>query len=214
MSELPLSNPFSDRRPWQWLAVLVFLGVLIWLLGPVLTPFVISALLAWLGGPLVRKIERTGRSRTAAVLLVFTLMSLGLILVVLLLVPLIENQVSKFIDWLPRFGQWLTGTAVPWAEERFKMDLAGYVDPSQLIELFKQHWKQAGGIAASMMGEISKSGMALVNVLVNLALIPVVTFFFMRDGPEMMARARDLLPRPIEPTVVKLAHESDQMLAE
>ncbi|WP_339827945.1 AI-2E family transporter [uncultured Arenimonas sp.] len=212
MNTRPMSNPFSDRRPWQWLAVLVFLGVLIWLLGPVLTPFVISALLAWLGGPLVRKIESTGRSRTAAVLLVFTLMSLGLILGVLLLIPLIESQVSKFIDWLPRFGQWLTGTAVPWAEDRFKIDLAGYVDPSQLIELFKQHWKQAGGIAASMMGEISKSGMALVNLLVNLALIPVVTFFFMRDGPEMMARARELLPRPIEPTVVKLAHESDQML--
>ena len=212
MNTTHLPDPFSDRRRWQWLALAVVVGVLVWLLSPILTPFVISALLAWLGEPLVRKIERTGRSRTAAVLLVFTLMTLVLVLAVLLLVPLIESQVSKFIDWLPRFGQWLTGTAVPWAEGRFNLELAGYVDPSQLIELFKEHWRQAGGIAATVMGELSKSGMALVSWLVNLALIPVVTFYFMRDGSAMLARARELLPRPVEPTVTKLALESDQVL--
>lgn len=212
MNTTHLPDPFSDRRRWQWLALAVVVGVLVWLLSPILTPFVISALLAWLGEPLVRKIERTGRSRTAAVLLVFTLMTLVLVLAVLLLVPLIESQVSKFIDWLPRFGQWLTGTAVPWAEGRFNLELAGYVDPSQLIELFKEHWRQAGGIAATVMGELSKSGMALVSWLVNLALIPVVTFYFMRDGSAMLAKVRDLLPRPVEPTVTKLAQESDQVL--
>ncbi|GGA85725.1 AI-2E family transporter [Arenimonas soli] len=212
MNTTRLPDPFSDRRRWQWLALAVVVGVLVWLLSPILTPFVISALLAWLGEPLVRRIERTGRSRTAAVLLVFTLMTLVLVLAVLLLVPLIESQVSKFIDWLPRFGQWLTGTAVPWAEGRFNVELAGYIDPSQLIELFKEHWRQAGGIAATVMGELSKSGMALVSWLVNLALIPVVTFYFMRDGSAMLARVQELLPRPVEPTVTKLAHESDQVL--
>ena len=205
-------SPLGNRQLWQWLVVAGAVGVLIWLLGPILTPFVISALLAWLGEPLVRKIERTGRSRTAAVVLVFTLMTLVLVLVVLLLVPLVESQVANFIDWLPRFGQWLTGTAVPWVEGRFNLELAGYVDPSQLIQLLKDHWRQAGGVAATVMGELSKSGMAVVTWMVNLALVPVVTFFFMRDGSSMLAKARDLLPRPIEPTVTKLAHESDQVL--
>lgn len=209
---LPLPPHGERRELWQWLVVAAVVGVLVWLLGPILTPFVISALLAWLGEPLVRKIERTGRSRTTAVLLVFTLMTLSLVLVVLLLIPLIENQVTKFIEWLPRFGTWLTGTAVPWIEARFNLDLGPYVDPSQLIELLKQHWRQAGGVAATVMGELSKSGMAVVNWLVNLALIPVVTFFFMRDGWAMLDKARDLLPRPIEPTVTQLAKESDEVL--
>lgn len=202
----------GNTHVWQWLAVAAFVGVVIWLLGPILTPFVISALLAWLGEPLVRRIEGTGRSRTAAVLLVFTLMVLVLVLAVLLLVPLVENQVANFMDWLPRFGQWLTGTAVPWAEGRFNLDLAGYIDPTQLIQLLKDHWRQAGGVFTTVMGELSKSGMAVVTWMVNLALIPVVTFFFMRDGAAMLAKARDLLPRPIEPTVSKLARESDQVL--
>ncbi|PRH83424.1 AI-2E family transporter [Arenimonas caeni] len=205
-------DPFSDQRRWQWLALAAGVGVLLWLLGPILTPFVVSALLAWLGEPLVRRIEARGRSRTTAVLLVFTLMSLGLVLAVLLLIPLVENQVSKFIDWLPRFGQWLTGTAVPWAEQRFDLELAGYIDPSQLIQLLRQYWQEAGGIATTIIGEVSKSGLAILGWAANLALIPVVTFYFMRDGASMLGKASDLLPRPVEPLVTRLACESDQVL--
>jgi len=212
MTPTATPDPFSDQRRWQWLALAAGVGVLVWLLGPILTPFVVSALLAWLGEPLVRRIEGRGRTRTTAVLLVFTLMSLALVLAVLLLIPLVENQVGKFIDWLPRFGLWLTGTAVPWAEQRFDLDLAGYVDPSQLIALLREHWQQAGGIAATVVGEVSKSGLAILGWFANLALIPVVTFYFMRDGASMLGRARDLLPRPVEPLVTKLACESDQVL--
>ena len=205
-------DPFHDRRRWQWLALAVGVGLLIWLLGPVLTPFVVSALLAWLGGPLVRRLQAGGRSRNVAVMLVFSLMTLVVVLAVLLLIPLIENQVTKLIEWLPRFGAWLTGTAVPWIDTRFKLDLAGYIDPSQIIELLKTHWQEAGGVAATIFGGVSKSGLAILGWMANLALIPVVTFYFMRDGAAMLHKVRDLLPRPIEPVVMKLTQESDEVL--
>ncbi len=205
-------DPFSDRRRWQWLALAAGLGALVWLLAPILTPFVVSALLAWLGDPLVARIERRGRSRTTGVLLVFSLMTLVIVLGVLLLIPLIENQVQQFVEWLPRFGTWLTGVAVPWIEARFDVELAGYVDPSQVINLLKQHWQEAGGIAATVFGGVSKSGLAILGWVANLALIPVVTFYFLRDWRDMLARIRELLPRPVEPLVLKLAGESDAVL--
>ncbi|GAB2496164.1 AI-2E family transporter [Arenimonas alkanexedens] len=210
--QAPPNDLFHDRRRWQWLALAIGVGVLVWQLAPVLTPFVVSALLAWLGEPLVRRLELGGRSRNVAVLLVFSLMTLVIVLAVLLLIPLIENQVSKLVDWLPRFGNWVTGTAVPWVDARFKLDLAGYVDPSQIIELLKKHWQEAGGVAASIFGGVSKSGLAILGWMANLALIPVVTFYFMRDGGAMVGRVRDLLPRPIEPVVSQLSRESDQVL--
>lgn len=199
-------------RRWQWLALVLGLCALVWLLGPVLTPFVVGALLAWLGEPLVARIERGGRQRSTGVLLVFGLMSLAVILALLLLLPLIERQVAQLVDWLPRFGNWVTTVAVPWAEQRFRLELAGYINPSKLIELLKSHWQEAGGIAATVFGGVSKSGMAILGWAANLALIPVVTFYFMRDGRDMLHRVRDLLPRPIEPVVVRLARESDQVL--
>ncbi len=204
-------HPLSDRR-WQWLALAIVIGVLVWLLSPVLTPFVIGALLAWLGEPLVARIERGGRSRTTGVVLVFTLMSAVLVLAVLLLVPMIERQLTQFVDWLPRFGNWITGSAVPWLENRFKLELAAYVDPTQVIELLKTNWQQAGGVVATVFGGVSKSGLAIMGWIANLALIPVVAFYFMRDGRRMLRSIRDLLPRPIEPVASRLAAESDQML--
>ena len=210
MTTIP--DPIRDRRRWQWLALAAGIGWLVWLLGPVLTPFVVAALLAWLGEPLVNRVEAVGRSRSTAGVLVFFIMALVILLAVLLLIPLIENQIGKLVDWLPRFGAWFTDTAVPWAEQRFKVKLAGYFDPSQLIELLKRNWQEAGGIAATVFGGVSKSSLAILGWIANLALIPVVTFYFMRDGRRMLHQVRDLLPRPVEPTVVKLTHESDQVL--
>ena len=210
MNTVP-AHPLSDRR-WHWLALAIGLGVLVWMLGPVLTPFVIAALLAWLGEPLVARIQRGGRSRSTGVILVFSLMTAVVVLAVPLLVPLIERQLAQLVDWLPRFGAWITGTAVPWAEKRFKLELASYFDPTQIIELLKAHWQEAGGVAATIFGGVSKSGIAVLGWLANLVLIPVVAFYFMRDGRDMLHSVRDLLPRPIEPVVVRLAHESDQVL--
>ncbi len=62
-----IRDPFNDSRRWYWLALAAAFGVLVWLLAPILTPFVVSALLAWLGNPMVEKIEHSGRSRTTGV---------------------------------------------------------------------------------------------------------------------------------------------------
>lgn len=96
----------SDQRRWRWLALLVLAGGLIWLLSPILTPFVLSALLAWLGNPLVLRLERAGRSRNTAVIIVFILMTLILVLSLVLIIPLLEEQIRELILWLPRLAEW------------------------------------------------------------------------------------------------------------
>jgi predicted PurR-regulated permease PerM len=213
MSDAPAtSERVSTATRWQWAAALLGLGVLLYLLGPVLVPFAVSALLAWLANPMVQRLERNGRSRTTGTLIVFTLMALLLVLGLLILVPLVESQLQKLIDWLPKLALWITGTVVPWLERKLRMNLASYVDPMVIADLLRAHWQQAGGIAATIIGGLSKSGLAILGWIANLALIPVLTFYFLRDWPEFIERIRELLPRPVEPTVSGLARESDQML--
>ncbi len=202
----------SDQRRWRWLALLVLAGGLIWLLSPILTPFVLSALLAWLGNPLVMRLEKAGRSRNTAVIIVFVLMSLILALTLILLIPLLEGQIRELILWLPRLAEWTTGTVIPWLETRFNISLQQYVDPMAVVNLIKGHWKQAGGVAATVLGGISKSGLAILGWVATISLIPVVTYYFLRDWQNMLARLQSLIPRPIEPTFMKLARESDAVL--
>lgn len=54
----------NDSNRWLWLAALLLCAWLVYLLTPILTPFLIGILLAYLGDPLVDRLERWGLSRT------------------------------------------------------------------------------------------------------------------------------------------------------
>ena len=201
-----------DTRRWQWLALVVLLGFVIWLLAPILTPFVISALLGWLGDPLVDRLERAGRSRSVSVALVFIFMTLLLALALLVLLPMLWEQLQTLIDWLPRLAAWVTGIAIPWIEHRFHVNLAKYIDPGYLLAVLQSHWQEAGGIAATVLGRISASGLMVFGIIANIALVPVLTFYFLRDWDLLVERVRELLPRPSLPAAARLARESDEVL--
>jgi predicted PurR-regulated permease PerM len=202
----------TDTQKWQLLAAIAVLCGLLYWLSPVLTPFAVAALLAWLGDPLVDRLERRRLSRTAAVSVVFGAMTLGLVLVLLVLVPLLEAQISRLIDKLPQVVAWVNTVVLPWVAERTGYSL-DQLNPQQLIDALREHWRQAGGVAATVLTSVSKSGLAIVGFVGTLALIPVVAFYFLRDWDDMLSRLRALLPRPLEPTVSTFARESDEVLA-
>jgi len=202
----------TETRRWQWLAGLLVLGFLVWKLAPILTPFVISAGLGWLGDPLVDRLERSGRSRGVAVGIVFLIIILVLALGSFVLAPLLWHQVEILINSLPRVADWLTGSAVPWIEHRFHVSLAKYVDPVFLLEAIQAHWQEAGGIAATILDKLTSSGVVLFSIIANVTLVPVLTFYFLRDWDVLVKRVRELLPRPSLPTITRLALESNEVL--
>ena len=208
----PVAVAREDSRRWQWLAFTVAIGVLVWLLAPVLTPFVIALFFGYVGDPLVDRLERARMSRTFAVCLVFFVMFSLLLLALLFLVPLLSGQVGHFIDQMPAYDTWLRGTALPWIKLHTRVDLAPYIDPQQLIVMVREHWQQAGGVAESVIGGLSRSGLRLFQLLTNVCLIPVLAFYFLRDWDVLVARVDALLPRKLQPIITRLAVESDETL--
>lgn len=202
----------TETRRWQWLAALVLGGFLIWKLAPILTPFVISAGLGWLGDPLVDQLERAGRPRGVAVGIVFVFIILLLGIGSFVLVPLLWHQMEILINSLPHLIEWLTANAIPWVEHRFHVNLAKYFDPAFILETIQNHWQEAGGIAASIMDRVASSGLALFSIIANITLVPVLTFYFLRDWDVMVEKVHDLLPRPSLPIVSRLALESNEVL--
>ena len=199
-------------RRWQWLLIALIVGWLIWLLAPVLTPFVCAALLGWLGDPWVDRLERSGRSRTTAVVLVFTLMLLLLVLSLVILVPMIERQVVTVIESLPAYRDWFMQTALPWVEQRTGLELVAWLDVDRLTEWVRGHWQQAGGVAATLFGHLSRSGFAVMAWIANLMLLPILTFYFLRDWDLLVERIAALVPRDHIATVTRLALESNEVL--
>ena len=210
-SDLGSIADFLRRLQWAALAVAVFW--LVWLLAPILSPFVFAALLGWLGDPLVDRLERAGRSRNTAVILVFSAMSLVMILALLILVPLLERQIITLVESLPRYRDWFIASALPWIEAQTGLQILAWLDPTRLFTLIREHWESAGGFATTVLGYVSRSGFALLGLIANIVLLPVLTFFFLRDWDLLVARVGALIPRDHFNTVRKLTMESDAMLS-
>lgn len=210
MSGNPERGGSLDLR-WQWLILVIALGAVLYLLAPVLTPFVVAALFAYLTDPLVDRLERRGLGRGLGVSLVFLVGSIVVTAVLLVLVPFIERQIGNFLAQLPVWVDWFQNRATPWLEARFGISLE-ILDTRKMIDALQANWKEAGGIAANVLGGVSKSGMAVIGWLLNLVLIPVVAFYLLRDWDVLVERIHALVPRSIEPVVSRLAAESDVVL--
>lgn len=196
----------------QWGLLFFAVGWLVYRLGAVLAPFVLAALLAWAGDPLVDRLEAAGRSRNAAVALVFTMMLLVLVLALVILVPMVVDQVRTLGEALPGYRDWVVQTAMPWLEARTGIDIGAWLDPGRLIDLVREHSERAGGIVATALGVVSRSGFAMLAWLANIVLLPVVTFFFLRDWDRMVERVASVIPRDHVATVTRLARESSEVL--
>ncbi len=191
-------------------ALLVFCW-LFYLLQPILAPFLLGALFAYLGDPLADRLESWGLGRSAAVAIVFLTITLLMTLVVFLLLPLLGRQVDALISQLPQIAEWFQNVAFPWLSQQFNLPL--YELPiEELKNLLANNWEKAGSLIKVIMEKVTTSSMAFLGWFANLVLIPVVTFYLLRDWDLLIARIRKLLPRRLEPTVVELARECDSTL--
>lgn len=198
----------SDIRL-NWLIAISLLGWLLYLLAPVLTPFIAAALLAYIGDPLADRLQKLKMPRTLAVAAVFLITFLMLALLVLLVGPLIKTQVGAFFQalpdiahrveqvWLPNVMGWLN--LEPGEDIGIKAFLSRYSD------VF-------GNWSGTVLMSVGKSGGVLVAAVLSLFLIPILTFYMLRDWDSIMVHLSALIPESQRATVTELAHETDEML--
>ena len=206
----------SDSKQWFILALTVAGFWLIHLLAPVITPFVISAALAFLGDPLADRLQRlhVGKwkvGRSLAVILVFILMTAALAVLLLIVIPLLRDQIEHLVRKAPEILDWLAATALPWVQDR--LGLSDFAFSTQTVtDAFKSYWKELSSALLTVIGGLSRGGSAFMGWVMNLVLIPVVTFYLLRDWDVLVEGIRTLLPRKIEPVVSSLAKEIEEVL--
>ncbi|MGE0447927.1 MAG: AI-2E family transporter [Vicinamibacterales bacterium] len=202
----------TDSQKWLVLAVTAAVGGLLYLLAPALTPFLFSALLAYLGDPLVDRLERLGMSRTGGVVIVFAVMLIAGIGALFVMIPALERQVSVIIAKTPQAIDWLQHWLLPRLSERFGVALA--IDTEMLKKTLVSHWQELGTVVQQLVMHVGRSGQLLLGWVSFLLLVPVVTFYLLRDWDALVRTVNTLLPRPVEPTVTALARDIDAVLAE
>ncbi len=192
------------RQVTFWLVTFVVLAAALWLLHDILLPFVAGIALAYVLAPLADRVERLGINRTVAALLVVSVLVVALIALMLLLVPLLLQQGSALISNIPgyfkRVKELIVDANLPWlnwlgAAETGKTasDLVGQV-ATWLLSFSYSLWT---------------GGKALVSFASVLIVMPVVTFYLIRDWHAMIDRVDSWVPVRQRDTVRQLSREID-----
>jgi len=203
----------NDSQKWLVFGGTIFSGWLLYLLSPILMPFIIGALLAYLGDPLVDRLEKTRLSRTLSVCVVFTIMILLGLLLLLIILPQLERQITGLVTRLPQFISWTQENILPRLSTLLGLE-PGALDLGVIKEAFTNNMKDISGIMGRMLVKLTQSGQLVLVWFAYLTLIPVVTFYLLRDWDVLVGKVHDLIPRPYEKLASKLARQCDEVLAE
>lgn len=194
-------RPFEARRFQRLLrftaVVTLFLFVIVVVYYSLLLPLLVSGFLTYILVPLVDRLERHKVPRIAAVLgMVFVFVG-ALTLVIVRFAPLLYSQALLLIELMPRAVSTVLERWLPVAE-RYVADLGiltpeqvhHYISGDSLISRFENQM-QAGLIG------IWTTGSRLVGGMINVLLIPLLTFFFLKDYPRIASSLRGFIPRDL-----------------
>ena len=164
-----------------------------------------------MGDPVVDFLERYKVPRTVGVIAVFVLVSLIMLVLLLVLVPMIGRQLVSLYGLTPQLIDWLQDSALPWLQ--LQLGISAKIDSLDSIkQMFSENLGKTTDVMQMLLAKITASSVVFLGWLANMLLIPVVTFYLLRDWDILVAKLRRLLPRKNEKLVVNLIAECHEVL--
>lgn len=200
---------FSSKIFWLFIAVICV--TLLYLLSPILTPFLLAALLAYLGDPLVDRLETWRISRTWGVVIVFCGFIALLILIIGVLIPAVNQQVHTLTERMPQYGEWIKVHIGPALSQIFSIDMENF-SMQNVQEALQKHLGSASGAADSFLAGITGSIGYVITFATYLVMVPVVTFYLLRDWDILIGKIFELIPRQYRAITNELTRRSDLVL--
>ncbi|GAB4173657.1 MAG: AI-2E family transporter [Thalassobaculales bacterium] len=193
-------------RSTAFLLIIAGAALLLWLLRPVLLPFALGMAIAYGLAPLVDGLARRGLPRPAAVALTMAAFVACGLVVVAMVVPVLVEQLRALAGVLPDLAAW--------AAERVRGAMEHL--PARPGEDPAGPLRQAGQrISGALLGQAEAligGGLALLELLLALALAPVLAAYFLVDWPRLARLVEDAMPRDHAASLRHLLGEIDGVL--
>ncbi len=208
-----MTTPRADRLQTAfWALAGLALIALFWALSPILAPFVIAAVFAYISDPAVNWLVRRRMPRPAAVALVIVTFGLVLVTLALIMVPMLYREAVNLLRRLPDLVVLFNERVSPLLQARLGVDVQ--LDAEQFRKLIAENWDNAQDLVPIVLGNLKTGGVALLGFAVNLFLIPVVMFYLLQEWPRLLAELRRLVPRPWLTRTLRIGGEIDSVMSE
>ncbi|MEA3120966.1 MAG: hypothetical protein QOH33_507 [Paraburkholderia sp.] len=207
----PLLTPYQ-RQALFWSAMALGLGVLLWLLSPVLTPFLLGAILAYILQPGVAWLVRRRVPRGFAALIMMLFFALVVTLLALLLFAVVQREAPQLQRQVPL----LIVRLHDWAQPKLAfLGFGDVFDFSSLRDMLSnQVQSSAQTFALAAWKSLRTSGNVMITVVGDLVMVPLVLFYLLYDWNTMLARVAAFVPRRWLPKTTELVTEMDGTLSQ
>jgi predicted PurR-regulated permease PerM len=194
-----------------WFAICVVFAGLLWLLSPILLPFVLGLAIAYVLEPLNRRLTRRGMSRLTAAAIILASFVISFALLLFLITPPLVKQIWAFLDKAPEYAQHLQNLAsdpkYPWLKQIVGDNLGGA--NTSFGDLMHQSMKYVSDVLASLWSR----GQALISIFSLIVITPVVAFYLGADWDHIVSGVDQLVPLQQRDTVRRLAREIDKSIS-
>lgn len=195
-----------------WLGIAVVAVLLLWLLGPVLTPFVVALVLGYALHPVVERLAARGVPRWLAVGIVELLALVTVLAVALLILPILLKNLPALRDQIPvmltRLDAWLQPLL-----GQFGIEVA--LDFASLREFLLTHLgDNTEGWFKAVLGSLQVGGSFVLGLVGTAVLLPVVLFYVLMDWTQIIGRFHALVPPRFHEAYDGFMAECDHMLGQ
>lgn len=205
----------TQKRASAWCLIAALIVLALWLLGPVLTPFVVAAVLAYALTPLVNKLDDMGKGRlprVVAVVLVELMFIIAALSLVLLIVPIVAKEIPLVREQIPLLADRITNGLTPWlAQYGIKVSLDVGSLKTLALKYLNANYEDMFG---SLLSSLRLGGSVALAVLGNAVLIPVALFYLLMDWDKFVARLLELVPPSMRGAVDSFTDEADSVLGQ
>lgn len=198
-----------------WSAIALAAIGLVWLLGPVLTPFVVAAVLAYALTPLVNWLDALWGGklpRLLAVVFVEVLFLLAVLAVLLLIVPILAKEIPLLREQLPALAERINAWAAPILQG---LGLNLTLDVGS-VKAFVMKYLSANvdDAVAALLSSLKVGGSVALALIGNAILIPVVLFYLLMDWQALVQRVVKFVPPRFRAAYDSFVDETDVVLGQ
>ncbi len=178
-----------------------------------LYPFIIAFAFAYILDPVVDRMEKTGLGRTSSIVILLAVFFAVIAAAMALLVPIIAGQVEAMARNVPRYAELVREKAMPIIERIPEMDRA------KVEESVKQAMAALGDVPLRILKSTSGAvWTGITNVaefllgLLNLVIIPVATFYLLKDFDTLISKVASRVPPRYKPGTARFFGKLDAAL--
>jgi len=187
----------------------VLLGILLvlYLIKGLLAPFIIAFVITFCLSPVVDYLEGEGINRNLAVILLILLTLIVLLILWRLAWPSLQTEIGSFQKNAPQYATKIQeglNQGITLLEKK-----AGFI-PEGVLQTALQ--KRIDHLSSGM-GDISLLMKTVGHIMFTLVLIPVIVFFFLKDGRRMKKVLITYVPNKYFETFLTLFHEIGRQIS-